>query len=103
MGDVRYIPPAQWNTLPVQPPAGLWHRRSRPWMVAILATVAVIVLATLLIVAFRAQAVAWTIWIPIAFIFIEGAPLLVFSLKASVPYSRERKLGYTTWPDSRRK
>ena len=65
-------------------------------MVAVLATVAVMVIATLLIVVFRAQTIAWIVGIPLAFIFIEGAPLLVFSLKASVPYSRERKLGYTT-------
>jgi len=50
-------------------------------MVAVLATVAVMVIATLLIVVFRAQTIAWIIWIPISFIFIEGAPLLVFSLQ----------------------
>ena len=61
MGDVKYIPPEQWNTLPVQPPAGLWHRRSVPWMVSVLATVAVLVIATLLIVIFRAQTVAWIV------------------------------------------
>ena len=103
LGEVRYIPPEQWDTLPVQPPSGLWHRRSVPWMVAVLVTVAVMVIATLLIVVFRAQTIAWIVGIPLAFIFIEGAPLLVFSLKASVPYSRERKLGYTTWPTRGRK
>lgn len=103
LGDVRYIPPEQWHTLPVQPPSGMWHRRSMPWIVSILATVGVIVIATLLIVAFRAQTITWIIWIPISLVFIEGAPILVFSIKASVPCSRERKLGYTTWPDSRRK
>lgn len=36
MNEAKFIPPEDWHTLPIQPPAGRWLRRIRPFLIGIL-------------------------------------------------------------------
>jgi hypothetical protein len=97
MDDVTFVPPEQWDTLPVQPPAGKLYRRMLPLMKGTLWAVAAGV-AIALIDSFTHDAFPkWIAVVPLALGIAQSVGVIVLSALAVRPYCRDRKLGYTTW------
>lgn len=99
MKPIRVVPPEQWSTLPVQPTASYW------WRIARFFGAGVFVAATILIImAFASLAdrsIALLVPPVLALILVQAFACIVICMIAAVPYRKERRLGYTTWPSSK--
>ena len=99
MAEVRFVPRSQWDTLPVQPPAGMWLIRAVPFIKGILAALGV---GAPLALVDAATHYAFPTWIPLVPLWLAialCAGAMVTAVLAIRPYYAERKLGYTTWPE----
>lgn len=97
--ELKFVPPEEWDTLPVQPPAGVWFRRVRPLVVSFIVTTAIMVIVAFVLA--PQHVIAWLVWIPFAALAAQGVACVAMALLALRPYAAERRLGYTTWPTPR--
>ena len=99
MAEVRFVPRSEWDTLPVQPPAGKWLIRAVPFIKGILAALGV---GAPLALIDAATGYAFPVWIPLVPIWLAVvlcAVAMGFAGLALGPYYAERKRGYTIWPE----
>ena len=98
MAEVKFVPRDQWNTLPVQPPAGKWLILAVPFIKGVLAALGV---GAPLALIEAATGYAFPTWIPLAPIWLAivlCSVVVVLAALAIGPYYAERRRGYTTWP-----
>ena len=92
----RYAPKSEWSTLPIQPPAGAWQRRTTRLFPVLLTTVILFVL-----VALTTNGGSALFSILGTGLALELAFVLVAGTRGTQLERRERKLGYSTWARKR--
>lgn len=99
MADVMFVPQQNWDSLPIQPPAGRWLIRMRPLILGFLVCIGI---GAVLGIVDAVLHYAFPVWIPLVPLVVGiavGVSILPLVVLAMRPYYAERKLGYTTWPD----
>ncbi|GGI00375.1 hypothetical protein GCM10007170_37370 [Arthrobacter liuii] len=97
---IKIAYPHEWDTLPIQPPAGyLWRilRRLSVGLLAALGVMAIIAISSVTI----GRPPEWLVSIVLVLIVVPGIAMILICVFAARPYRAERKLGYTTWPSSK--
>ena len=57
--ELKFVPPEEWDTLPVEPPAGVWFRRVRQLVVSFIVTTAIMVIVAFVLA--PQHAIAWLV------------------------------------------
>ena len=95
--ELKYVPPAEWDSLPVQPTSGSLNKKLQFMYIMIIPSMAMFLLSFILpqnfVIIFQVVALAFT--------FILSAIVFVGSIMGYTRQKKEEAHGYTTWQPPR--